>query len=79
MPRRSAAGAAVSTLVWQGDEPGAMLETLRGQLTAWEGASLVDGLVVVRLVAEDGYALRKRLFPLLALLANAALPLVWSV
>ncbi|RIY00308.1 urease accessory protein, UreD [Aureimonas flava] len=70
---------AFSTLVWQGPEPGAMLRRLRGELREGEGASLVDGLVVARLVAADGYALRKRLWPAVALLAQSPLPLVWSV
>lgn len=70
---------AFSTLVWQGPDPSGMLSRLRGHLTETEGASLVDGLVVARLVARDGYALRKRLGPLIALLAHSALPLVWSL
>lgn len=71
--------AAFSTFVWQGTEPEAMLRRLRAELSGTEGASLVEGLIVVRLVAADGYALRKRLMPLLALLAQAPLPLVWSL
>lgn len=70
---------AFSTLVWQGAEPEAMLRCVRARLSGTEGASLVDGLMVVRLVATDGYALRNRLMPLLALLAQAPLPLVWSL
>ncbi len=70
---------AFSTLVWQGPEPGAMLARVRRDLEATEGASLVDGLLVVRIVAQDGYRLRKRLMPMLALLAQAPLPLVWSL
>lgn len=70
---------AFATLAWQGPDPGSMLSRLRGELARTEGASLVDGLLVMRLVAADGYALRKRLVPLLALLAQSSLPLVWSL
>ncbi|WP_294641123.1 urease accessory protein UreD [uncultured Aureimonas sp.] len=72
-------GRAFSTLVWQGPDPAGMLTNVRAGLGKTEGASLVDGLLVVRVVAADGYALRKRLMPLIGRLAHAPLPLVWSM
>ncbi len=48
-----------------------MLTNVRAGLGKTEGASLVDGLLVVRVVAADGYALRKRLMPLIGRLAHA--------
>ncbi|MBB3950692.1 urease accessory protein UreD [Aureimonas jatrophae] len=43
------------------------------------GASLVDGSLVVRLLATDGYALRRRLVPLLAALSPGGVPGLWSL
>jgi urease accessory protein len=42
------------------------------------GASVVDGLLIVRLVAGPGLALRKGLVPLLERLGGQALPRVWT-
>lgn len=52
---------------------------LRPLLGASGGASLVDGCLVVRLLAEDGYALRQRLVPVLAALSPGGLPGLWSL
>ncbi|MBS0126620.1 urease accessory protein UreD [Aestuariicoccus sp. KMU-90] len=58
----------------------AMLDALRAQLPATAGASaLDDGLIFVRLVAEDGYVLRQSLVPLLRLLAQDDLPRPWML
>ncbi|MCK5932571.1 MAG: urease accessory protein UreD [Fulvimarina manganoxydans] len=43
------------------------------------GASLVEGCLVIRLVAEGGFALRKTMVPLLNRLAIAPLPRIWSL
>lgn len=43
------------------------------------GAGLVDGSVVVRLLAADGYALRRRLVPLVAALSPDGVPGLWSL
>jgi urease accessory protein len=42
------------------------------------GASVVDGLLIVRLVAGPGLALRRGLVPLLEYLGGQALPRVWT-
>ncbi|WP_245515782.1 urease accessory protein UreD [Oharaeibacter diazotrophicus] len=43
------------------------------------GASAFDGLLVLRLAAPDGRALRRRLEPLLAFLIDGPLPRVWAL
>ena len=43
------------------------------------GVSLVGGVLVLRLLAPSGLALRKRLIPVLTALAKRPLPLVWSL
>ena len=43
------------------------------------GASLVEGCLVIRLLAEGGFALRKTLVPLLNRLAIEPLPRIWSL
>ncbi|WP_244631228.1 urease accessory protein UreD [Aureimonas sp. ME7] len=68
-----------STILHQGPGADELVPRLREILGDHGGASLVDGLLVARLVAADGYALRQRLMPALALLAQAPLPRVWSL
>ncbi|WP_062015535.1 urease accessory protein UreD [Aureimonas sp. AU4] len=43
------------------------------------GVSLVDGSLIVRLLAADGYALRRRLVPLVAALSPDGVPGLWSL
>ena len=71
--------AAFATVMAQLPDGEAMLEQLRDTIGPDGGASAFDGLVVARIVASSGFLLRKRLIPVLALLANARLPLVWSI
>jgi urease accessory protein len=50
----------------------------RGGVSAWSVGG--TGKLLARLVAEDGYALRQRLVPLIKLLnGQAGLPKVWSI
>ena len=69
---------AFSTILFQGAGPETRLSALQGMIGDGGGASLVDGLVVVRLVAASGLALRRRLVPVLAALAQGPLPRIWS-
>ncbi len=76
-----AAGArAMATVVLAGDGAGALLGRVRALLPAGCGASLVrEGVLVVRLLAVDGFALRAGLIPLILLLSGTALPKVWRL
>lgn len=83
--RASADGAAaVATALLVADDPGLHLEAVReivgdrGAASAWSVGG--SGKLLARLVAEDGYSLRKRLVPLLGLLnGKAGLPKTWSL
>lgn len=70
---------AFATVLCQTREADAALATVRDLLGTSGGASLVEGLLVARFVAPNGFALRKRLVPLLSVLANGPLPRVWSL
>lgn len=70
---------AFATLVAQGRAAEGALDEVRRLAETRGGASLVDGLLVARLVASSGFELRKRLVPILMALANGPLPRVWSL
>lgn len=80
-PRAALNGArAMASLVLVAPDAETFLDRLRDILGSHGGASAWDGKLVARLVAEDGYELRRRLVPALKLLAGAAaLPKVWSI
>ena len=57
----------------------ALLDAAREIIGSQGGASFWNGKLLARLVAENAYALRKRLIPLISLLNfEAALPQCWS-
>jgi urease accessory protein len=75
---------AIATLLLVGDEAERHVEAARetigeaGGVSYWSVAG--TGKLLARLVAGDGYALRRRLVPLVELLnGRAGLPKVWSV
>lgn len=68
-----------ATVVAHGPEAEQRLDQARAIVRDVGGASLVGGLLVVRILAPSGLLLRKRLVPLLSALANGPLPLVWSL
>ncbi|WP_373354564.1 urease accessory protein UreD [Pseudoroseicyclus sp. CXY001] len=73
------AGAMVSLLLVS-PRAEAALAPLRAALGPAGGASLIrEGVLFARLLAEDGFRLRRILEPALAGLAAAALPKVWSL
>lgn len=85
LARRAVAGGGVATATVLMISPDAetRLDAARGVVGADGDASFwtvgATGKLLARLVAGDGYALRKRLVPLLELLnRQAALPKVWS-
>lgn len=76
----SLAGAkAFSTILYQASDAEANLEPLRALIGPAGGASAFAGMVALRIVAENGFALRKRLVPILSALAGGLLPRVWSI
>ncbi|WP_239495898.1 urease accessory protein UreD [Yoonia maritima] len=61
---------------------GAQAEALASGLTLPDtsGASLIaDDLLLVRLLAEDGFALRRQLIPVVEALSTAPIPRVWRL
>jgi urease accessory protein len=88
LPRRAVADGATAfaTVLLVGPEAERRLDHARsilgedGGASAWQvGGDMRCGKLLARLVAKDGYDLRRRLIPLLALLNDeAALPRVWS-
>lgn len=74
-----AAGAgAMATFLLAGPQAAA----LAGQLTLGpdSGASLIaDDLLLIRLLAQDGFALRKEMIPVISALRSAPIPRVWSL
>ncbi|MBO0903120.1 urease accessory protein UreD [Jiella sonneratiae] len=77
-PAALAGNRAFATLVARLDRPETVLASLRGIVGDRGGASLVDGLVVARIVAPSGFLLRRSLVPALALLSQSAVPRIWS-
>ena len=76
----AAGGHAVATVVLAAPGAGECLERAREILAgARAGASVRDGILVCRLVAADGQALRTHLLPLLSFLNGGALPRVWHL
>lgn len=75
---------AIATVLALRDDAEELLETARAIIGHGGGASAwrigETGKFLARLIAEDGYGLRKRLIPLLQMLNGAAgLPKVWSI
>jgi urease accessory protein len=72
---------AFATLVLASGDAGAKLGAVRDLLAAHGtegGASLVDGLLVIRILAGAGLALRQAVLPLLELLMDARPPRIWT-
>lgn len=70
---------AMATLLYVAADAEAKLDPLRRAMTGG-GASAWNGKLVARLLAADGFAIRKALIPALCVLAGeAGLPKVWSL
>ncbi|MCQ8783182.1 urease accessory protein UreD [Mangrovibrevibacter kandeliae] len=69
---------AFATVLLQAEALEPALEAARRIIGEAGGASRFDGLLVCRLVAESGQALRRRLVPLLHALSTRPLPRLWS-
>jgi urease accessory protein len=71
---------AMASLVLVGPEAKRLLSACRGLLPHSAGASLLsDTVLVIRLLAEDSFALRSTLLPILTLLTNDAVPKNWRL
>lgn len=71
---------AMASLVFRAPEAPARLEAVRALLPTTGGASLLaPDLLVARLLAPDGFELRRALVPILETLKGAALPRSWSL
>ena len=63
-----------------GEDAGALLGPVRRLLVGEAGASLVrPGVLTVRMLAPDGWELRRRLIPVLETLRQAPLPSMWRM
>ncbi|MOA09624.1 Urease accessory protein UreD [compost metagenome] len=71
---------AFATLLYIGPLAEALLPKIRAIAGESGGASEWQGKLVVRVSAEDGFSLRKLLFPIISLLRNGApVPKVWNL
>ncbi len=71
---------AMVSLTYVAPDAEGQLETLRDRLGDAGGASLLAAdVLVMRLLAPSGYALRQRLLPVLDHLTGGALPLCWRL
>jgi len=78
-PAVAAGGRAVATLLAVADDAATLLDPLRAALAAFDaGASAWNGMLLARIVAEDGACLRAAVVAGLAVLRNGRkLPRVW--
>lgn len=71
---------AMAAVLYAGPDAAACLPRLRVLLPPTAGVSLIrDGVLIVRLLAADGFGLRKALIPVLEYLGDAPLPKVWRL
>ncbi len=72
---------AFATMLYCGPRAEAFLAAIRaGMGEAFGGASVWNDKLMVRLAAQDGFALRKTLIPLISILRNGApVPKVWNI
>lgn len=72
--------AAAATIIYVAGDAGTRLDAVRAALGSKSGASAWNGKLVARLLAEDGFMLRKQIIPALAALAGPeALPKIWTM
>ena len=73
-------GRAMASVVLAGSGAEAHLAAVRGMLPRTGGASLIeDSLLLVRMLAPDGFTLRQALLPIIQRLAGGPLPRVWTL
>lgn len=77
---RTGGAGAMASLMYAGSDAGRFLNMVRSLIPVTAGASLIrDGLLFVRILAHDGFDLRKVLFPVIECLSAAPLPKVWRL
>jgi urease accessory protein len=75
-----AGASAFATLLYLADDAESKLESVRRAVGEQGGASAWSGKLVARILAEDGFMLRKSLIPALhALTSGCSLPKTWSL
>jgi len=78
-PATLAGNSAAATVVFIADEAERLLDAVRQMLGPQDGASAWNGKLVARLVAKDGFSLRKVLIPVLSLCVGRwGLPKCWT-
>lgn len=81
--RQTAIGAgcgAMASVLLAADDAERFLAPARALMPATGGVSLIrDGLLFARLLAPDGFILRKTLVPLIELLGTAPMPRTWMI
>jgi urease accessory protein len=79
--RASAAGAAaVATILFAAPDAEAALDAVRAALEGADaGASAWDGILMARIVAPDGQALRRVVVAVLGVLRSESLPRLWAL
>ncbi|WP_227272433.1 urease accessory protein UreD [Roseobacter weihaiensis] len=71
---------AMASLLWCAPEAGGKLDVVRNIIGKSGGASMLCAdVMVARLLAEDGFMLRRSLLPLLDLLTETSLPQSWRL
>lgn len=79
-PATGAGARAMAAVLFVAPDAEAALPLVRDLLPATGGASLIrDGVLFVRLLAADGYALRQSLCPILTRLQGGPLPKTWML
>ncbi|WP_239520745.1 urease accessory protein UreD [Pseudooceanicola aestuarii] len=79
-PGTGAGARAFATLLLAGEDADLLLAPLRAVLGRSGGASVIrPGLLFARMVAEDGYVLRKTLLPAIKLLSGREIPRTWML
>jgi urease accessory protein len=77
-PAVLAGGCAAATVLYAAPDAARFLDPLRGALAGAEaGASLRDGVLLTRIAAADGFALRAPLLAAMRLLRDDDVPRVW--
>ena len=70
----------MASLVWSAPEAEGALDTIRSLIGPAGGASMVrSDTLVLRLLGEDGFTLRRALLPVLDLITQNTLPLCWRL
>ena len=71
---------AMAALLFVSPSAEAKLASLRNAISAAGGASLIqDGVLFARILADDGFALRRHLIPAIETLSNTEIPKTWRL